>query len=102
MEQKEHVPIEQMEFFRIYVAVADWTWAAVGHWSPFARDTVGKQLVRAIDSVGANLVEGDGRYSDAEAVHFFYIARASARESKYWFQRAVTRGLIAADEGKTQ
>ena len=29
-------------------------------WVPLARDTVGKQLIRAADSIGANLAEGVG------------------------------------------
>jgi four helix bundle protein len=91
---REHTPIEDMELFRRYVAVADWAWGQVTRWPSLARDTVGKQLVRALDSVGANLVEGDGRFSGPDSIHFFVIARASARESRYWLQRAIVRNLI--------
>ena len=27
-------------------------------WDSFARDTIGKQLVKAVDSIGANIAEG--------------------------------------------
>src|ERR1043166_1862397 len=90
--------IEEMEFFRWYVEVADQVWKCVEGWKPFERDTVGKQLVHAADSVGANLVEGDGRYSAGDALHFFIIARASARETRYWIQRAVERNLLPQDK----
>ena len=30
-------------------------------WVPLARDTVGKQLIRAADSIGANIAEGVGQ-----------------------------------------
>jgi four helix bundle protein len=73
-------------------------WRLVSRWSPLAMDTVGKQLVRAIDRVGASLVEGDGRDSQREAVHFFQIARGSARETRYWIQRATVRHLIPPAE----
>jgi len=63
---------------------------------------MGQQLVRACDSIGANLVEGDGRYSDADAAHFFIIARASAREARYWIERATVRQLIRQEVGETQ
>jgi four helix bundle protein len=86
-----------MELFRMYVEVADWVWSAVSDWPSLAQDTVGKQLIRAADSVGANLVEGDGRYGDADALHFFVVARASARETRYWLQRAAVRGLITSE-----
>jgi four helix bundle protein len=102
MEPEPHVPIEQMDVFRRYVEVADWVWGKVEQWRPLARDTVGVQLVRAIDSVGANLVEGDGRHTANDALHFFVIARASAREARYWLTRAITRRLITTEEGETQ
>jgi len=97
MEERKHIPVERMEFFGRYVAVSNWVWSVVGDWSIFARDTVGKQLVRACDSVGANLVEGDGRYSDVDALHFFVIARASAREARYWIELAGDRQLMSSE-----
>ena len=74
----------------------------VTRWSPVAIDTVGKQLIRAADRVGATLVEGDGRYGRADALHFFVMARASARETRYWIERAIVRSLITAQEGQAQ
>jgi len=44
--------------------------------------------------VGANLVEGDSRYTYKEKLHFCYIARASLAEAQYWIKRASIRGLI--------
>jgi four helix bundle protein len=71
-----------------------WAWTTVMKWGRFERETVGSQLVRACDSIGANLVEGDGRYSPADALRFFHIARASAREARYWITCAQKRGLV--------
>ena len=98
----EHIPIEKIEFFPRFVSVADWVWRCVGNWEPLARDTVGKQLIRAADSVGANLGEGDGRYTDADSLRFFVMARASARETRYWLQRAMQRNLISLEQGDAQ
>lgn len=89
-----HLPIEQTEFFKRYVFVANQVWEMCAGWSWFAQSTVGTQLARAIDSIGSNLVEGDGRYSEAEALHFFSIARGSSRETVYWLNRALDRNLI--------
>ena len=98
----EHTPIEKLGFFADFVRIADWAWDCVSQWDPLARDTVGKQLVRAVDSIGANLVEGDGRFSKADGLHFFVIARASARETRYWLERARDRNLIPTDEIQEQ
>jgi len=89
--------MEEMETHRIFVGICDEIWGIVLRWDPLARDTVGKQMIRAADSVGANLVEGDGRYSDADALHFFVIARASARETRYWLERAEVRDLVSPE-----
>ena len=95
-----HLPIEETEFFKKFEGICDEIWDVVEKWKPLAQDTVGKQLIRAADSVGANLVEGDGRFGDADSIRFFIIARASARETRYWIRRAIRRKLIPDTKGK--
>jgi four helix bundle protein len=51
-------------------------------WSYFEKDTIGKQLVRAADSVAANLSEGFGRFHFKEAKNFSYYSRGSLYETK--------------------
>lgn len=91
--------MEEMDFFLEFEEVADWVWDAVEGWTGRHQDTIGKQMVRACDSIGANLVEGDGRYTDPDAIHFFVIARASARETRLWINRGVKRELIDPQVG---
>lgn len=91
------MPIEDTTVYRRYCAIADEVWDIAIAWDSFARDTVGKQLVTAIDSAPANLVEGDGRGTDPDAIRFFRYARASAREALNWLRRAEARKLIPAD-----
>lgn len=81
--------------------LANQVWNLVSGWSPFARDTVGKQLVRSIDRVGANLIEGDGRYRDGDALHFFVISRGSLREAEYWISLAKDRELLIPDDANS-
>jgi four helix bundle protein len=97
-----HVPIEGLPFFKIYVDLANWAWATALRWPRLVQDTVGKQLIRAADRIGATLVEGDGRHSDREAAHLFTLARGSARETRYWILLGVERNLIPSREGQTK
>lgn len=99
-EDRAYVPIEDTRVFTQFLEVAGKCWNAVDSWPTYARDTVGKQLVRAIDSVGANLVEGDGRYRDTDALHFFVIASMSAREARYWLRIAADRHLVDQDKAR--
>jgi four helix bundle protein len=95
-----HTPIEETELFQRYEAISDEIWIICCAWADFARPTVGVQLTSSIDSVAANMSEGDGRFGSADALRFFVIARASAREARYWLKRAVRRSLIKSDDWK--
>jgi four helix bundle protein len=78
--------------------VADLIWEISLHWNSFAQDTVGKQLVRAADSIGANIAEGDGRGSYQDHRRFTRIARGSLNETKHWLRRAYKRKLLTTDQ----
>ena len=93
-----HLPIEQTKVFQCFVQVANDGWDLVQPWDGFAKSTLGKQLVRSLDSIGANMAEGGGRYGTTNSLHLFVIARASARESKYWISVAESRRLVATDK----
>lgn len=58
---------------------------------------IGKQLVRAGMSVGANVEEAQGGESKADFLHKMRLARKECREAKYFLNRIVNADLIAAD-----
>lgn len=86
--------INDLEIYREAMRVGEVVWTFVVGWDFFAKDTVGKQLVRAADSVAANLAEGYGRYHFKENQKFCYYARGSAQETQTWIEKAARRGLI--------
>ncbi len=51
--------------------------------------------MKAIDSIGANIAEGFGRYHYLDSVKFYYNARGSLWESKYWVDLLHERNLIS-------
>ena len=65
---------ENLRVYRLSEEIADRIWDLVMEWDFFAKDTVGKQLIRAADSVGANIAEGDGRGSYADNRRFVRTA----------------------------
>lgn len=78
--------------------IADLIWQVAKGWDRFAMDTVGKQIVRSADSIGANIAEGNGRHSYADNRRFILIARGSLAETQHWLRRAYRRGLLTADQ----
>jgi len=76
--------------------IADSVWKCVVQWDEFAKDVVGKQLARAVDSIGANIAESFGRFNFGEKLQFLYYARGSLFETKYWLNRARTRELMSS------
>ena len=89
---------ENLRVYRLSEDLADSLWDMVIEWRVFARDTIGKQLVRAADSVGANIAEGSGRGSVPDNRRFVRIARGSLYEAKHWLRRAYKRNLLTNDQ----
>lgn len=93
--------LEDLRILKTAEGVADSVWKQVVAWDEFARDVVGKQLARSTDSIGANIAESFGRFNYGEKLQFLYYSRGSLFETKYWLNRALTRGLMQAEEVKT-
>ena len=89
---------ENLAVYRLSETLADAVWDVVVSWSHLARDTVGKQLVRAADSVGANIAEGSGRGAFQDNRRFVKIARGSLHETKHWLRRAFRRQLLTQEQ----
>ena len=86
---------EKLRVYRLAERLADEIWVLVIPWEHFPKDTVGKQMIRAADSIGANIAEGAGRGSFQDNRRFIRTARASLYETKHWLRRAYRRGLLA-------
>lgn len=94
--RKTQSGFEKLEVYRLSESLADSVWRCVREWNILDRDTVGKQLIRAADSVGANIAEGYGRGSALDNRRFVRIAIGSLYETKHWLRRAFKRGLLNA------
>ena len=67
-------------------------------WKILARDTLGKQLVRCADSIGANIAGGSGRGSVLDNRRFVRMPRGSLYEAKHWLGRACKRSLLTSEQ----
>ena len=84
--------------YQLSEELADLIWEIVVDWDGFAKNTVGSQMVRSADSIGANLAEGEGRGSYQDNRRFIKIARGSLQETQHWLRRAFKRNLLTIDQ----
>jgi four helix bundle protein len=94
----EKTNFENLEIYKLAEELADKVWDIVVEWDRLSQDTVGKQLIRSSDSVGANIAEGSGRGSEQDYRRFIRVARGSLNETRHWLRRAFRRKLLSADQ----
>lgn len=89
---------ENLRVYQLSETLADEIWNIVVTWNNLAKDTVGKQIIRSADSVGANIAEGEGRGTHSDNKRFVRIARGSLQETQHWLRRAYKRSLLTKEQ----
>ena len=85
---------EELRVYQLSETLAGEIWTIVTRWDDFAKSTIGRQLARAADSIGANIAEGSGRGTYKDNQRFVKIARRALYETRHWLRRAFHRKLI--------
>ncbi|MBA7567571.1 hypothetical protein ES708_09286 [subsurface metagenome] len=94
---KKYLDLMDIKAYRIAFDLSNYVWNVVLKLDYFSRDTVGKQYVKAIDSISANIAEGFGRYHKKEKVHFYRYSFGSTKESMDWTLKSKKRNLFSED-----
>ena len=97
----EKTNFENLDIYKISEDLADVVWGIVLKWNHLAQDTVGKQIIRSADSIGANISEGSGRGTPADNRRFLRMARGSLYETRHWLRRAHQRQLLSDESIST-
>ncbi len=92
---------ERLRVYRLAEELADTVWGVVKRWDSLARDTIGKQIIRSADSIGANIAEGYGRGTYPDNRRFVRMARGSLYETRHWLRRCFTRELLTNKQIET-
>ncbi|MDO5664779.1 MAG: four helix bundle protein [Bacteroidia bacterium] len=93
--------LEDLEVYSLSMDLADKVYFIVEELGQYQRDTIGKQWIRAIDSVSLNLSEGFGRFSYRDSRNFSIMARGSLYESKSCLQKVFRRSMITEEVFET-
>ena len=92
--------LKEFKVYQLAMSMAEEISNIVTKWDYFTKDTIGKQLVRAADSIAANLSEGFGRFFYKEEKQFCYYSRGSLFETTTSLTKAFNRKLINAEENE--
>lgn len=98
MAEKKYLQLNDLSAYKMAFALSNLVWDIVISWDYFAKDTVGKQFVRATDSISANIAEGFGRKGKRDKIKFYYYAAASAKEALDWNEKARIRELMNKEQ----
>ena len=89
--------VYELDVYQLAEELSDLVWNAYDQWSPKVQNTLGYQIIRASDSIAANIAEGYGRYTPADRRKFYLYARGSFEETKAWLRKAIRRDVISPD-----
>lgn len=90
--------LEDLEVYQLAEEFSNIVWDIVSGWDYFAKDTVGKQIVRSTDSISAYIAEGYGRYHYKENRNFCYFSRGPVIETKGWLKKSKIRKLVTDEQ----
>jgi four helix bundle protein len=90
--------LNDIKAYKIAFNLSNYVWKIVIHWKYFERDTVGKQFVKAVDSISANLAEGFGRFSKKDKIRFCRMSFGSLKESFDWNEKSKVRKLFSEQD----
>jgi four helix bundle protein len=81
--------LNEIVFYQLSLELWDLCWVDTETLSKdFRGKEIGRQLIRSVGSISANIEEGYGRGFGKEYPQFLRIARGSARESKGWYRKS--------------
>jgi four helix bundle protein len=95
---KKYLDLDNISAYRIAFSLSNYIWDIITHWDYFAKETVGKQFVRAADSVSANIAEGFGRYGKKDKIKFYRYSFGSLKESYDWNEKSKVRRLLTEEQ----
>jgi four helix bundle protein len=90
--------LDSLEIYSLSLQLGKDVWEIVNKWDYFSKDTIGKQLIRAVDSIAANISEGYSRYHFKEELKFLFYARGSLNETRTFLTIANSRKLLTDEQ----
>jgi four helix bundle protein len=99
MESKNFIELRNLEVYQLSRKLSKTAWEIFCRMDFMDKKHMGDQFLRSVDSVGANIAEGYGRFHYLDKVRFYYNSRASHYEAFiHWLELLSERGKISKEE----
>lgn len=90
--------LQELEVYKLTREISRDSWGIYKRFDWQTKKITGDQFISAIDSIGANIAEGFGRFHYLDKNKFNYNARGSLFESIYWIEIITERHQTLKDE----
>lgn len=94
----EYLNLDKLNIYQKALVLSERCWKIYERLDWQIKKTIGDQFLMSIDSIGANIAEGYGRYHYLDRVKFCYNARGSLLESVHWLRVFKDRKIINEKE----
>jgi four helix bundle protein len=99
MENQNFIELKNLEVYKLSRSLSSEAWKIFCRMNYEDKNHIGDQFLRAVDSSGANIAEGYGRYHYLDKVRFYYNSRGSHYEAfNHWLELLFEREKISETE----
>lgn len=96
MNKKDYIPLQKLEVYQLARELSKKAWVIYDKMNWQEKKIIGDQFISSIDSIGANIAEGYGRFHYLDRVRFLYNARGSMLEAvNHWPELLLERNKIS-------
>ena len=93
--EKRFIPLKELEVYKLARELSKLAWEIYKELDWQDKKTMGDQFISAVDSTGANIAEGYGRFHLLDRIKFYYNSRGSLLESNdHWIELLNERGKV--------
>lgn len=93
-----YITLDQLQVYQLCKIFSQEAWLIYKTLDWSIKKIWGDQYIRSVDSVGANVAEGYGRYHFLDKIKFYYNARGSLLEAKHWLDLGYERKIISKEK----
>jgi len=99
MKSQNFIELKDLEVYQLSRKLSSIAWKIFCRMNFEDRKHIGDQFLRSVDSIGANIAEGYGRFHYLDKVRFYYNSRGSHfEEFTHWLELLIEREKISGKE----